>query len=171
MLTSRERRLEPGVPADTAAAGNDPQGAPCSNRLLPALHRVAAGVLVGDRCFAGAPGDVVDEHGGRSGQALQARSQVDRIAQDHPLALASHINCGQSGDDPGAGAELGEPDLLPKRRNRLDDRKRRTRRPLGVVLARHGAPPDRHQRVSDELLNGAAQLFDQRARSIEVAGE
>ena len=41
--------------------------------------------------------------------------------------------------------------------------------PLGVVLGGGGRSPDRHHRVADELLDGAAVARDQRPRELEVA--
>ena len=42
---------------------------------------------------------------------------------------------------------------------------------LGVVLVRHRRPPDRHDRVADELLERAAVARDQRSAGLEVAVE
>ena len=63
------------------------------------------------------------------------------------------------------------PDLLAERRDRLGERERRAHRPFRVVLASHRRAPDRHHCVADELLDRAAQAFDQRAAALEVLAE
>ena len=42
-------------------------------------------------------------------------------------------------------------------------------RPLGVILVGDRRAPDRHDRVADELLDGAAVALDDLARELEVA--
>ena len=49
------------------------------------------------------------------------------------------------------GTELG---------NRVADGDRGADRPLGVVVARHRRAEDRHHRVADELLDGAAEALE-----------
>ena len=62
----------------------------------------------------------------------------------------------------GAGVEL---------RDGRDEVERGPDRALGVVLVRDRRPPDRHDRVADELLDRAAVALDQPLAGLEVAGE
>ena len=61
-----------------------------------------------------------------------------------------------------AGIELG---------HGRDEVEARSHGAFRVVLGRRRSSPDRHDRVADELLDGAAVALDDRARGVEVAGE
>src|SRR5215211_1258677 len=171
MLATGERCLQPDGSPHSPAAGNHAQRTPGPNRLLSTLHRMLAGVLVGDRRLAGAPGRVVDEHVPRCSDPLDARGGIDGIAEHHALPLASHLHGREAGHDAGAGPKLRQADVLAERGNRPGHGKPGTHRPLGVVLASDGRPPHRHERIADELLDSSAEVLDQRPGSIEVSAE
>ena len=57
-------------------------------------------------------------------------------------------------------ARLGDAEVRADRRHRVDQLEARAHRALGVVLVRGRDAPDRHHRVADELLDGAAVAVD-----------
>jgi hypothetical protein len=54
-------------------------------------------------------------------------------------------------------------------RDRIDELERGANRPLGVVLTSDRRAPDGHDRVADELLDGAPVALDDGACGVEVA--
>ena len=94
------------------------------------------------------------------GCALEPRCGVDDVARSHSLAcLGPGVERDQrfAGRDPDADLELallGE--LVP-------DRERRSHRTLGIVLVRDRRAEHGHDRVADELLDGASEALELRA--------
>ena len=120
-----------------------------------------------DGALGRAEGRLVDQDAHRRrGCALQPRCSVDDIARSHSLAcLGPGVERDQrfAGRDPDADLELallGE--LVP-------DRERRSDRTLGVVLVRDRRAEDGHDRVADELLDGASEALELRAH-LRVVG-
>ena len=65
-----------------------------------------------------------------------------------------------------SGARL---DAFAQALDRVDQLERGAYGELGIVLLRDGRAPHRHDRVADELLDGAAVALDHLARHVEVA--
>jgi hypothetical protein len=76
---------------------------------------------------------------------------VHQVAGDHPFPYRGEVHRSLSGQNTGAGAQVGSANLLAQRR--ADGS-------LGVVLLRRGRPPDRHHGVADELLDRPAVASD-----------
>ena len=170
-VAADERRLEAGRLQRAARARDDPERAPERRQARLALQLVAAGVLVGDRLLGRAARRLADEDRARLRERLDPRGGVDEVAGDHPLALGAERHRGLAGEDSGARAQLGQPDLVPERRHRCDQVECGANGALGVVLGRGRRPPDGHHRVADELLDRAAVQLDQPAAGVEVARE
>src|SRR6476660_10022314 len=107
-----ERRLDSGAAPRSACAGDDTKRRVDVNGLLAALDVVDPSILVDDRGLAGAPRDVVHEHGSRLCQRLETRGGVDAVAEDHPFALGADLDCGAPGQHARADTQLGHADLL-----------------------------------------------------------
>ena len=108
--------------------------------------------------------DAVDRRGG-----LQAGGGVDHVARGHPLALRRP---GAERDQRLAGVD-GDPqlELVALLRHPVPDGERRADRALGVVLVRGRSAEERHHRVADELLDGAAEALELLAQVRVVRGE
>ena len=76
-----------------------------------------------------------------------------------------------AGQHAGAGARSGDAELVAERGHGGDEVECGADGPLGVVLRRRRRAPDRHHRVADELLDGAAVALDQAPARVEVARE
>ena len=97
---------------------------------------------------------------------LEPAGGVDEIARDHALVRGAERDGGLAGQHPGACLDPG-PETRDARRPARAPRDG----PLGIVLVRHRRAPDRHDRVADELLDGAAIAADHVGREVEVAGQ
>ncbi len=91
---------------------------------------------------------------------LEPRGNVDRVAGDERLALATDHNL------PGVHPDPRLEPVLADRGLHLHSRAHRAE---GVVLVGHRDPEDGHDRVAHELLHSAAVLLDDRAQILEVA--
>ena len=117
-------------------------------------------------------GRLPDEHLAGTGGLLEPRSDVDRVTGREPLSRCRVSDDHLAGVDAGAGGEanpvlLGE--LVVDASESLLHLERRTHGTEGVVLvdgrhAEHG-----HDRVADELLDGAAVVLERRLHRAEVA--
>ena len=130
-----------------------------------------AGVLVGHGRLSGPVGGVAHVDGSRQGSRLDARSGVDQVTGDHPLSGRSDRHRRLSGEDPCPRSQVRPADLLAESRHRLGEVERGANGAFGVVLLRHRRAPDRHDRVSDELLDGPSVAADQRPAGVEVPAE
>ncbi len=159
-----ERRLEPGRAKRAAATGNDPQRPPQRYRLRLALQLLFAGALVDNRLLGRAARCLADQDAPRLGCRLDPRSRVHEIACHHALARGAdrhrRLPCQHARPRLQRRIQLG---------NRGDQIERRPHRPLAVTLGRHRRPPDRHHRITDELLHRPAVPGDQRPRQLEIA--
>ena len=114
---------------------------------------IGAALAIVDRALGRSVGRVVDEDRADRRGGLQARCGVDHVARSHALArLGSGPERDQrlAGGDPDPHLELA---LLGER---VADRERGAHGPLGIVLVRDRGAEHRHDRVADELLDGAA---------------
>ncbi len=91
---------------------------------------------------------------------LEAGGDVDGIAGHERLALPAHDDL--AGVDPDPGLQLVRCDRLAHLGGGADG-------PQSVVLVGHRNPEDGHDRISHELLDGAAVTLDDRAEILEVA--
>ncbi len=98
---------------------------------------------------------------------LEASGGVDDVARGHALAC---VGAGVERDQRLAG---GDPDaeLEALLDGEVADRERRADRALGVVLVRGRGSEERHDRVADELLDGAAMSFELRADALVVRAQ
>ena len=96
-------------------------------------------------------------------RALEARCRVHDVARRDALALRGARVERDDGLAGVHGRPHGQVELRVLRvqlLDRLEDPQRRTNRPLGVVLVRPRRAEDGHDRVADELLDGAAEALD-----------
>jgi hypothetical protein len=93
-------------------------------------------------------------------RTLETRGRVDDVARDHALTLDGP----RAERDECLARVRGRPDLQLAVAERVADRERRADGALGIVLVRDGRAEDRHHRVADELLDGAAVPLDLRAQ-------
>ncbi len=133
-----------------------PNGQPGLGRLRLALGFDRRCRLVVDRVARRPIGLPPDDDAVDRRRRLQPRSRVDDIARDHRLAeLRSRAERDQRlarvDRDPNLHVELAE---LP---HAVSHRERRTRRALGVVAVGRRRAEDRDDRVTDELLDDAAE--------------
>ena len=170
-IPSDERRLEAGRLERALPARHYAQRAMQRHRLLLPLQLVRARSLVDDGGLARPPCRLADEHGSRLRLRLDARRSVHEVARDHALPFGTERDRSLAGEDARAGRKLGRADLVPEGRDGCDEVEGRTNRALGVVLRRGRRPPDRHDRVADELLDGAAVQLNEPAAGVEVARE
>ena len=166
-----ERRLQALGLERAAQAGDDTPRPPERRQPILALERVGAGVLEHDRPLRGAPRRLTDEHLPGLGGGLHPRGRVHEVAGDHPLAGRADRHRRLAGQDPGAGAESLHAELVAERGHGGDEVESGSHCPLGVVLRRRRRTPDRHHRIADEFLDGAAVELDQAPARVEVARE
>ena len=170
-VASDERRLESLRLERAAQSGHDALRLPERRQTLLPLELEGARVLVDDRLLRRTPRRLAHEHRARVCGRLHARSGVDEVACDHALTLCSDRDCCLSGEDPRSRSQLGGADLVAEGRDCRHEVERRSNCPLPVVLGCRWRSPDRHDCVSDELLDGAAVELDQAPARLEVAGE
>ena len=130
---------------------------------LLALELERARVFEDDRLLGRAPRRLADEHRPGLGDRLHARSGVDEIARDHALPGRAERHGGFAGEHACTRLEILGAELFAERRDSGDEVERGAHGALRVVLGRDGRPPDRHDGVADELLDGAAVELDQAA--------
>ena len=152
-------------------ARNDAARLPQRDGLLLALELEGPGLLVDDRLLGGAPRRLADVDGAGLGGSLHTRSGVDEVACDHALALGADRDRGLAGQNAGPRPERFLADILAKRRDGGHEIERGPNGPLGIVLGCCGRPPHGHDRVADELLDGAAVERDDPPAGLEVARE
>ena len=163
---SRERRgksLELVLPSDQRRGGpvldihtvqrtslDDPKD---RNRLGLALRLYRLGVFERDGALRRAVGRLVDQDAVGGGGGLQAGGGVDDVAGGHALPrLRARVQ-----RDERLARRYPDPHLeIARFLGPLADRKRGADGPLGIVLVRDRRPEERHHRVADELLDGAA---------------
>ncbi len=151
-------RRERASSASHAGTGSD----------LP-LASTELGLAVVDHVLGRAVGGLADEDAVDRRGRLQAGRGVDHVARGHPLALRRP---GAERDQRLARVD-GDPqlELVPLLRHPVADRERRAHRALGVVLVRGRSAEERHHRVADELLDGAAEALELPAQVRVVRGE
>ena len=137
------RRLD--APARPGPASTCPSPRPASaRRTSMARSRRAVRRLVDD--------DAVHRRG-----RLEARGGVDDVAGRHPLARG---RAARRADERLAGRDP-DPDLqLAVVLGPVADRERGADGALGIVLVRDRRAEERHHRVADELLDGAAEALE-----------
>ena len=110
---------------------------------------------------------LVDEDAVHRRGALEASSGVDDVARGHALAgfgLGVEAHERLAGRDPDSQLEL----LLERE---LADRERCADCALGIVLVRGRCAEERHDRVADELLDGAAVALELGAHALVVGAQ
>ena len=154
-------RLVRDVDAEARVRGD---GRPDADRLRLALRLDRLGLLVVDGGPRRAVRRLVDEDPVHRRRALQACGRVDDVARGHALAgVGPRVESNErlAGRDPDPQLEL----LLERE---LADRERGANRTLGVVLVRGRRAEERHHRVADELLDGAAVALELGADALVV---
>ena len=137
---------------------------PDRDRVRLALRFDRLGCLVVDGCARCPVRRLVDEDAVHRRGALQARGRVDDVARGHALAcfgLGVERHERLAGRDPDPQLEL----LLERE---LADRERCSDGALGIVLVRGRRSEERHHRIADELLDGAAVALELRADALVV---
>ncbi len=168
VVATDERRLERLGPAGPAPAGHDPQRSP-GTEGGPALHLDLTDRLERDRPRGRPVGRVADEHRASLGGRLETGRGVDEVAGDHRLAGIPDGNRRLAGQDPDPQGRW--PVAARELRYGVNELEAGPDRLLGVVLAGDRCAPDRHDRVPDELLDGAAVPPDHLAGVLEVGIE
>ena len=139
---------------------------PHPDRLRLALRLDRLGLAVVDRLTRRAVGRLADEDAVHRRRRLQARGGVDDVARRHTFAFGG---APAERDERLAGVD-GDPHLeLVLLVRPVADRKRRAEGALRVVLMRDGRAEERHHRVADELLDGAAEPLELTAQ-VRVVG-
>ncbi len=164
VVATDEGRLDLVAPAAAATLGDDPEGTERRHRRDLALQHLVAGGLEGDgriRCLLGL---LADQHGARRGHALEARRGVDDVARDETLVGRADGHGGLAGQDSCTCLEAGAEGT-----DAIDEVQRRADRAFRVVVVGDRCAPDRHHRVADELLDGAAVPADDLLAVLEVA--
>jgi hypothetical protein len=150
-----------------AEPGTHPRHLPDGDRLRLALRLDRVGVLVVDGVTRGAIRGLVRDDAVDGRRALQSCGGVHDVPGRHPLAgirTCVERHEGFPGRDPHAELETfvdGE----------VADRERRANRALGIVLVRRRSAEKRHNRVADELLDGAAMSFELGANALVVGAQ
>ena len=165
LVATDERCLEGLGPADAAALRDDAKGAPGGDGTHLALEDLVGRGLEDDGAPRCALGGLPDEHGRGRGHALEAARRVDHVAGDHALVGGAEGDRRLAREDPG-------PDLDPgaQAAHGVDEVQGGADRSFRVVLVRDRGAPQRHHRIADELLDGAAVAGDDLAHGVEVAG-
>ena len=140
------------------------------DRLGLALCLEAGGRPV-DEAIRGLAASFGDQDSPRLGLLLEAGRGVDRVARDQEVLAGRGV---PAGDD--LAARDTQPDRQAFRQawvsaDLVAQVERRADRPLGVVAVGDGQAEDRHHRIADELLDGAAVVGDHLAGDRVVAGE
>ncbi len=152
-----ERRPHPARDVDTDAAARLDR-LPHVDRIGLALRLHGLRLAVVDRVVGRAPCRLADEDAVDRRVRLEPRSGVDDVARDHALAFlrprAERDECLARVD---ADTEL---ELCLLVEDPVADRERRADSAFGVVLVRDRGAEDRHHRVADELLDGAAEALE-----------
>ena len=140
-----------------ATLGDDPQrrATPAPAPALPLSSCSPAG----SKAIAAEAARIVDSPtrtapGGSD--RLESRGGVDEVAGDHALVRRADRHGRLAGQDAGAGLDASD----PRPADGVDELEAGADGPLGVVLAGGRRAPDRHDRVADELLDGAAVAAD-----------
>ncbi len=164
LVTPDERRLERLRPTDPAALGDHADRPPRRYRADLALEDLVGGGLEDDRAGRRTLRGLADQHGRWRRHALQPAGRVDQVAGDHALVRGAQRDRRFSRQDAG-------PDLDARRQaaDRVDELEARANRPFGVVFTGDRCAPERHDRIADELLDGAAVASDDLADGLEIA--
>jgi hypothetical protein len=135
--------------------------APRCDRLGLPLRGYRFEPLVRDRTVGRAHRRLVHGNPADRGCTLETSRGVHDITRHQPLATLGPRS--ESHDCLAGGHRGANCDIEPARAkvvDRLQDAKCRPYSPLGVVLVSCGSAEDRHHRVADELLDGAAEALN-----------
>ena len=166
--TDEGRRDRPGEGGHVRAQAEQPPG---NERPALALRLDLAGGLRRDGLPDEVVGRLAEEHLARLGGLLESRSHVDGIARRELLVghglTDDHLARVHAGPRRDADPVLAS-ELLVESLERLAHLERRPHRAKRVVLVDGRHAEHRHDRVADELLDGAAVPFERRLHGIEV---
>ncbi len=154
-------RLVRHVDAEARMRGD---GRPDGNRLRLPFRLDGLGRFVVDGGPGGSVRRLVDDDPVDRCRALQACRGVHDVARGHSLA---GIGLGVEPDERLAGGDA-DSQLESFLERELADRERRADGPLGIVLVRGRGAEQGHDRVSDELLDGAAVPLELGAHALVV---
>lgn len=142
---ARRRERSPGGHGVTLALESQRRQLLVTDHLPRRAIRLLADDDTADRCLA-----------------LQAGRGVDDVAGGDPLTLAGVRAERDDGIARGDGGSHGQVEvlLLTQVVDGVEDTEGGAHRTLGIVLVRHRRSEDRHHRVADELLYGAAEALD-----------
>jgi hypothetical protein len=167
-ITTNERSLEPGRAQRPPSARDHTKRPPERHRLGLSLQLVASHVFVGDRRLRRTLRRLADQNHARLGRRLDTRGRVDQIACHETLRHAARHHRRLTSENAGPGLQPRRPHLLAESGHDRDQVERGPHRTLRIVLLRHRRPPNRHHRVTDELLDRTAIPLDHRPRLLEV---
>ena len=151
-------RFRPPRPATTQGAPGGDGGCLPRSTCSPAGRRRSRGRRP--------PGRLAHEHGPCRRDRLEPGRGVDEVARDHPLVGGTGRDRRLAGQHPRPG-----PDRRPQGVDGVEELEGGPDGPLGVVLVGDRCPPDRHDRIADELLDRAPVPPDDVTREVEVPGE
>jgi hypothetical protein len=175
MLAADQRREPLAVQRLEAAFGTTlPFDPPSGEGFVEALEALGAEIGELEQPAHQPSGRLADHNAARRGECLQSRGEARRLA-DHRLLLSRPL-ADQLADHDQAG---GDPDPRRERsarrrlqtRQRIDNRKPRPDRPLGLVLVRRGPAEVRQHAVAHVLGDMPAPTFDHRRAAAMVGAE
>ena len=159
-------------PRDARDPGRDLDQPERRDRVRLALHHQRLDRLGGDR-VANQPHRVAAEQdGARIRGLLEPRRDVHRVAGDErlPLRVPGDDLAGVDADPRCERHAVIALQLFVERDERFPHLTRRAHRADRVVLVHVRDAEDRHHRVTDELLDGAAVAFERGPHLVEVSG-
>jgi hypothetical protein len=156
VVPADKRRLQAIDPLRATDVGDDRSGGVEPDGLRLALQQVLAGIRVRHRRRRQRPRRLVDPHLPGLRDGLDPSCGVHRITRDHPLADGAQGDRHLTREDADPHRQVGDAGGGSHASHPVDQVQASPHGALSVVLVRYRHTPDRHDRVTDELLDRAA---------------
>src|SRR5580700_4289911 len=166
-----EGRLETRGTQCATRPRDDAGGTPEPQRLGLALQLMAAGVAIVDRGLACTSRALSDKDAARIRNRLHPARGVHEVARDHAIVACVEVDRSLTREHARARSKTGYPSVLAEFRHLVNELERCSYSALRVVLVDRSDAPDRHYRITDELLDAAAVATDDRAGRREVLAQ
>ncbi len=166
-----ERRLHAAAGRRSRPIRLQPHRTPDLDRFRLALERVGAKWCELDGGVEHVEGRLAHHDRAGLGDRLQPRRRVHHVTDDEaPLSVGRRNRC-LAAQNPGANRQRLVTELGTDPGHGIDELQSCSHRPLRIVLVGDRRPPHGHDRIADELLDGAAEALDDLPGAIEVGGE